>query len=124
MLHLIVKRLQLSESLSKLILDIQTLDSNLSEVSGKQQLSSTSSSNSNQKIINNKTDLEREIQDLKVILSFNVCFFNINSFSLKLVYVESLFCKGKLRYTVNVKDDQNQNILFVKIVNRIIDQQH
>jgi hypothetical protein len=67
MLHLIVKRLQLSESLSKLILDIQTLDSNLSEVSGKQQLSSTSSSNSNQKIINNKTDLEREIQDLKVI---------------------------------------------------------
>jgi hypothetical protein len=100
------------------------LDSNLSEVSGKQQLSSTSSSNSNQKIINNKTDLEREIQDLKVI-SVSIGFLKyIKSFSLKLVYVESLFTKGKLGYTVNVKDDQNYKLLFVKTVNRIIGQQH
>jgi hypothetical protein len=78
MLHLIVKRLQLSDTLSKLILDIQTLESNLSDVAKshnqqqqqqhqqQQQLHPTSSA---QKVIHNKNDLERDIQELKVIKS-------------------------------------------------------
>ena len=86
MLHLIVKRLQFSECLSKLILDIQTLESNLREISGNPVQSMTSSSdhvtssevhemslavsplilNPSPNVIHNKNDLEREIQGLKV----------------------------------------------------------
>ena len=89
MLHLIVKRLQLSDTLSKLILDIQTLESNLSDVAKshnqqqqqqqhqpqhqqqQQQLHPTSTA---QKVIHNKNDLERDIQELKVIQSFKQLF--------------------------------------------------
>ena len=72
MLHLIVKRLQLSKSLSKLILDIQTLESNLEDVSkSHNEEHQPQSTSSKQKQIDNKADLEKDIQELKVIIFVN-----------------------------------------------------